>query len=363
MQRKLTLSQSHPSLGVRREPEHVFKALPKTPTPDDAPSTPVMASSSSANPSSQQVHSLTAAIETQRALLTKRLQTWAYLKRVHQGSAVLWFNTVCLSRADLEAGLAQDLAALQARATRFMVLGLNLSAVLDIATPGDFLKSLAGLAGEFDQLSDEQVGRAGSSRVRFASCCRGTPERRAQIIQRGLLKSRTLRSKSGGPGSLASVEGLYAEDPSSSLLWPNIVSPQDVWLCLPRANDLCSGRQPFDLDYFETLFTLCDMLTEVYTRMLSFLQPSLLSSSASSLHGSANHVSPGVVELSGKVDGKLKVRLCVRADVMGAEWGGVQKISTLLCKEVDGVARQSMRAELEGLSGADFGLDLLGEAY
>lgn len=37
---------------------------------------------------------------------------------------------------------------------------------------------------------------------------------------------------------------------------------------------LCIHWQPFDLDYFETLYTLCDILCEVYQKILTFLGPS-----------------------------------------------------------------------------------------
>ena len=36
----------------------------------------------------------------------------------------------------------------------------------------------------------------------------------------------------------------------------------------------CMLWQPFDLDYFETLYTLCDILCEVYQKILTFLGPS-----------------------------------------------------------------------------------------
>lgn len=38
--------------------------------------------------------------------------------------------------------------------------------------------------------------------------------------------------------------------------------------------------QPFDLDYFQVLFTLCDILAEVYSKILSFVGPSSSSSSS-----------------------------------------------------------------------------------
>lgn len=37
---------------------------------------------------------------------------------------------------------------------------------------------------------------------------------------------------------------------------------------------LTTATQPFDLDYFQVLFTLCDILAEVYSKILSFVGPS-----------------------------------------------------------------------------------------
>ena len=100
--------------------------------------------------------------------------------------------------------------------------------------------------------------------------------------------------------------------------------------------------QPFDLDYFQTLYTLCDILCEVYQKILSFVgpmttanapspylgQPQTASSqhlrpsdtayntSGSSLNIGAGQdrrvgvgLSPMLVEVVIKIDGKLKVRL------------------------------------------------------
>lgn len=92
-----------------------------------------------------------------------------------------------------------------------------------------------------------------------------------------------------------------------------------------------SSRQPFDLDYFQVFSTLCDILGEVYSKILSFLGPptsnaqtqasfpGFTQSSNPALNlNSGNQtiqndrrtgvgLSPMLVEVVLKIDGKLKV--------------------------------------------------------
>ncbi|CAG8448877.1 9465_t:CDS:2 [Dentiscutata heterogama] len=70
---------------------------------------------------------------------------------------------------------------------------------------------------------------------------------------------------------------------------------------------------PFDLDYFQTFYTLCDMLVEVYNKLLI---------------GTNNIVAPNFIESVLKVDGKFK------------------KIISQVSKEVDTLARNNLKEEL-----------------
>lgn len=146
-----------------------------TPILESGASTPALASASLPNVPSQ---SLQVAHEAQRNAVTRRLQSWSYLKSVHQGDQVHWFNTIRLSKAELEAYYhsASNMPAMQSnmngqnaksftpisvqkRATRFVVLGLSLGPLLDIANPQDFLKALLATSQEYDQLSDDNLLR------------------------------------------------------------------------------------------------------------------------------------------------------------------------------------------------------------
>lgn len=72
---------------------------------------------------------------------------------------------------------------------------------------------------------------------------------------------------------------------------------------------------PFDLDYFQTFNTLCDILVEVYSKLLF----------------GAQQCSPTVLETVIKIDAKLK------------------KILTLVTKELDSLARKAIKEELMAL--------------
>jgi len=73
---------------------------------------------------------------------------------------------------------------------------------------------------------------------------------------------------------------------------------------------------PFDLDYFQTFYTLCDILVDVYNKLLA---------------GTANMLSASFTESVIKVDGKFK------------------KIIALVAKEIDTLARNTIKEELKSI--------------
>ena len=86
--------------------------------------------------------------------------------------------------------------------------------------------------------------------------------------------------------------------------------------------------QPFEMDYFQVLYTTCDMLVETYRKILSYLgpplspnisltptgfpQPPTPSSSGSMLgaeRSGATGLSASLIEVVLKIDTRLKVHL------------------------------------------------------
>ncbi|RUS32147.1 hypothetical protein BC938DRAFT_476168 [Jimgerdemannia flammicorona] len=74
-------------------------------------------------------------------------------------------------------------------------------------------------------------------------------------------------------------------------------------------------RQPFELDYIQTFFTLCDILCEVYHKLL--------------MNTNGGVCTQPFCELVLKIDGRFK------------------KIISLITKELDALARNAIREELE----------------
>lgn len=195
---------------------------PASATSFDAPASPALSTATSqqqyfssqagANPS----QSLSTALDSLKQAMAKRLETWKYLKSVHQGQQTLWFHTIALTRADLEHHLNQGRsnaagANLQKRTLRFMLLGLNLSPIMDMPSSTEFLKALSLLTQDFDQLSDDTL-----SRTRMVcSCCLLVLTKPYNLI---LL---TLYSR--GP-SLDPRQGSHAHDPTLSVVLPMTAS-------------------------------------------------------------------------------------------------------------------------------------------
>ncbi|KAK4053822.1 hypothetical protein OIV83_001478 [Microbotryomycetes sp. JL201] len=240
---------------------------------------------------------LSIALDHVRTTIQKRIQMVDYLKRAHSGR-VFWFNTVHLDETDL-AKLFEP-SRVRSRTTRYFVLGMSLSALLDIPSSPDYFRALSALMQEFDSVPDDRFDRRN---------------------QRGLFRvaSRARKSTTGGSDFAASGP----DGDASYLIAPNI---------------------PFDLDYVQAFITLCEVLSETYRKISTHLGPARPPSfpqppSASSTSGfskllsqsdkpGVNGVSPAVAETVLKIDARLK------------------KIITLVSKELDGCARAAVKREL-----------------
>ncbi|WAR63833.1 hypothetical protein PtB15_17B434 [Puccinia triticina] len=79
-------------------------------------------------------------------LAHKRITTLVYLKNVHKGK-VHWFNTILLSRPKLKKWFEHQRVV--TRTTKFAIVGMSLSSLLDINNLQDFLKAMINLLYEF----------------------------------------------------------------------------------------------------------------------------------------------------------------------------------------------------------------------
>ncbi|CAG8436057.1 749_t:CDS:10 [Ambispora gerdemannii] len=224
------------------------------PRPPSLPSTPTTADlASGINPHSS--------YENFTELVHKRILTFQYLKRAHEGR-IHWFNTVCLSKEDF---VALDKDDRKRRTGGFFILGASLAPILDNTNPNDYVRALMVMLQEFEYHTNEN------------------PRQKMKMFFR---KSKI--NKDEDASFQESGEYTY-------LFVPNI---------------------PFELDYFQTFYTLCDILVEIYHKFLI---------------DTANLWSGSFVESVTKVDGRFK------------------KIISSVTKDIDQLARNAIKEELRSI--------------
>ncbi|KAG2220602.1 hypothetical protein INT45_002624 [Circinella minor] len=190
-------------------------------------------------------------------LVSKRVATIRYLRRAHEGNTH-WFNTILLTKGDLSSIYPN--IKMQRRSCNFYMLGVSLGTILDIMNTADYVKALGQLLNEYEYHTNDH-----------------SKQKMKNIFRKA-------RGKDDGGYS---DNGEYTH-----LLLPHV---------------------PFDLDYFETFFTLTDILIEGYQKLLI----------------GSEGCNQAYFELVLKCDNKLK------------------KIFTLVTKELDTVARNAIKEELK----------------
>ncbi|GAA5890977.1 hypothetical protein JCM8208_003115 [Rhodotorula glutinis] len=283
--------------------------------------------------------SLGSTLDGLRTLVGKRITAWTYLKNAGEGR-VYWFNTILLTTEDLKSTFPND--KMRNRTTRFAVLGMSLSSLLDIAPAHDFLRGLLSLTQEFEAVPEDRYGGRNQQ-------------------QKSLFKVGSRSRRAGGAGSAANggadfPMGLPQENGEASFLFtPNI---------------------PFDLDYFQVLVTTCELLIETYTKIATYLGPSGSGSGSSAAAGSfpsppsagagaqqhrGSVTSPvssgGGAGAGGPATGSAGLSQAL-SDVVYKVDARLKKLVALLSKEIDTLARQTIKHELDSLGGGGL-LDLL----
>ncbi|KAL1965160.1 hypothetical protein VTN77DRAFT_6073 [Rasamsonia byssochlamydoides] len=209
-------------------------------------------------------------------MASKRISTLDYLRKAHEGR-VYWFNTVHFSKADLMRMPYFDSKKLSRRAINYLLLGLSLPPILDVnSTPFEYLRSLHALLLEFEtyQQAHPPDGSSSSNLVRARipqmfkrATHAGSKARRASsATEIGLpmqfSDSSDVKSVTGNLASSATAASAVTSFPSadSSDLLPG---EEYTYLLTPSL--------PFDPDFFETFATLCDVLIDCYTRLVSLV--------------------------------------------------------------------------------------------
>ncbi|KAK4150976.1 hypothetical protein C8A00DRAFT_17560 [Chaetomidium leptoderma] len=251
----------------------------------------------------------------------KRISTLDYLRKAHEGR-IYWFNTLLFDKPDLQRMPYFDARKLGRRATNYLLLGISLPAVIDLnsSTPLEFLRTLNTLLAEFDafQQIHTETGIAATSltRTRIPQMFR----RAAAPVSKGR-RSSSAAGRDAAAAAAASDMGIggYALEQvdsntagagatgatgpttggggggggggssSAAAQQPQPPPPQTSGDGGPPAGvmafgasevDLLPGEEytylltptlPFDPDFFETFATLCDVLIDTYTRLLSLV--------------------------------------------------------------------------------------------
>ncbi|KAK6222795.1 hypothetical protein LQW54_000604 [Pestalotiopsis sp. IQ-011] len=224
-------------------------------------------------------------------IASKRISTLDYLRKAHDGR-VYWFNTMLFDKPDLAKMPYFDPRRLARRAANYLLLGLSLPTVIDLnsSTPLEFLRSLHILLTEFESFqqihSETGTNMSSLSRARLP-----------QMFRRGPAGKGRRTSAAGDMSFYSELNG--SGHSGGATQTPNSVISFGLG---SEGNDLLPGEEythlltpslPFDPDFFETFATLCDMLIDCYSKLMSLLP-------------SPRDCTPTIAELFTKVDGKVR---------------------------------------------------------
>ncbi|OJJ49510.1 hypothetical protein ASPZODRAFT_149040 [Penicilliopsis zonata CBS 506.65] len=209
-------------------------------------------------------------------MAAKRVSTLDYLRKAHEGR-VYWFNTVHFSKTDLNRMPYFEAKKLSRRAINYMLLGLSLPPILDVnSTPFEYLRALNALLLEFeafqqvhppDGTSSSTLARTRIPQMFKRATHAGNKTRRASSATEIGLPMQT-----SDPSDLKTMSGNIASSASTAA---SVISfPQtDSSELLPgeEYSYLLTPSLPFEPDFFETFATLCDVLIDCYTRLVTLV--------------------------------------------------------------------------------------------
>ncbi|KAF1849785.1 uncharacterized protein K460DRAFT_270497 [Cucurbitaria berberidis CBS 394.84] len=197
-------------------------------------------------------------------LASKRISTLDYLRKAHEGR-IYWFNTLLFAKSDLTRLPSFMPRNASRRATHYLLLGFSLPSILDLNanSPTDYLKALNALLLEFEQY--QSIHPTDGSTPSSLS--------RARLPQ--MFKRANLNMGSKGRRSSSAAGDFPMLTPSSSFSGDlsSMETPPNDDLLLPNESYtyLQTPSLPFDPDFFSTFATLCDVLIDCYTKILSML--------------------------------------------------------------------------------------------
>lgn len=187
-----------------------------------------------------------------------------------------------------------DTRKLSRRAVNYLLLGLSLPPILDVnSTAFDYLRALNSLMIEFEtyQQIHPPDGQSSSTLVRT---------RIPQMFKRATAGSKGRRPSAANEIGLPMQVG---DGPDAKVMAGNLASSAAAASSVTNfttaeSSDLHPGEEytylltpslPFEPDYFETFATLCDVLIDCYTRLISLVSsPSVCTASMGELFTKAD---------------------------------------------------------------------------
>lgn len=151
---------------------------------------------------------------------------------------------------------------LNRKATNYLLLGVSLPVVVDLysSNTNEFLRSMNLLLAEFE--SFQQLHNDSASRARLPN-----------MFRRPGVKSR--RSTSNTDVHPVLEESMNGAPPAGVNAAPasvmNFAASESDLLPGEEYTHLLTPALPFEPDYFETFATLCDVLIDCYTRLLTLI--------------------------------------------------------------------------------------------
>ncbi|KAF1940948.1 hypothetical protein EJ02DRAFT_455610 [Clathrospora elynae] len=239
-------------------------------------------------------------------LASKRISTLDYLRKAHEGR-IYWFNTLLFSKNDLTRLPSFTLRNQARRATHYLLLGFSLPTILDLNanSPSDYLKALNALLLEFEQY--QSIHPADGSTPSSLSRARLPQMFKRANMGMGMGMGMGMSMVGKGRRSSSSANADFALlTPSTSLSGSETGGMDSP----PSADDTLHPNEsylhlqtpslPFDPDFFSTFATLCDVLIDCYTKILSML------STPESVASAGGGVPSLVGDLFNKADARIR---------------------------------------------------------
>ncbi|KAI5778281.1 hypothetical protein EDC01DRAFT_623033 [Geopyxis carbonaria] len=281
---------------------------------------------------------------------TKRIATLDYLRRSHEGR-VYWFNCLLIPRAELQRIVYPDAKKLQKKAVHYFFLGNSLPAILELGTssPLDYLRAFNALLAEYEAYvtlppARQQASRAHSGSVSIHHHAHHAPTTTsaASSALRNMSLPKLFSRSSHRRGSTTSSshaqhDALERTRSASHSSDSDAVPPLPMSITPPSqpppsfASSGAGGEEyiylatpalPFEVDYFEVFVTLCDILVDVYSRVLTLV-------------GTPALCAGGVGEAFVKAD--MKIRKHLMTGIV-REWEEAVRVGVK--REVQGVAKE-----------------------